>query len=147
MTPRRSKLTAVIQHRQHLEEQLRDELHGAKHDLELEQNQLHRLNQRLENILDEMDREQASGTNTEQMDLYYRFIQRQSQSIQSLSSAVRRLTEQCDAKTHRLVETSKEKKLLEHVDENRGKAQSKLQAKAEQESLDEVAGNRRRRAS
>ena len=145
MTQRRSKLDAVIQHRRHLEQQIRDELHGAKHDLALEQSQLQRLNQKLEGILNDLAREQTNGTSTDQLDLYYRFIQRQCQSIQSQSGAVKQLTERCEAKTNELIESSKAKKLLEQVDEKRGKAHSKAQAKREQELFDEVAGNRHHR--
>jgi len=147
MTQRRSKLEAVIQHRRHLEQQIRDELHGAKHDLALEQTQLQRLNQKLEHILNDLAKEQSNGTSTDQLDLYYRFIQRQCQSIQSSNGVVKQLTEQCEAKTNQLIETSKEKKLLEQVDEKRGKAQLKAQNRREQELLDEVAGNRHHRKS
>ena len=142
MTHRRTKLDSVIQHREHLEQQIRDELHGAKNHLALEENQLTRLNKKLEGILRELASQQTNGTCTDQLDLYYRFIKRQCENIQSQRGAIKKLTEHCEEKRGQLVQTSQERKLLEQVNEKRKKLQQQSSDKREQQTLDETAAIR-----
>ncbi|HET6466279.1 MAG TPA: flagellar export protein FliJ [Nitrospiria bacterium] len=145
MTSRRNKLDAVIRHQQHREEEIREEFHKKKNELKSEETIMDRLNGELEDILRDLTEKQKECISTNQWDLYYEFIKRQCENIRSQRGSVQRLTEHCEEKRGHLVQTARERKLLEQVNEKRKKALWKEEVKQEQLALDETASSRYRR--
>lgn len=139
-----SKLDAVLRQRKHREEEVQEEFIELKHDFDAAQNHLHRLHRELESALKELAEQQVKGIAPGELDLYYRLIKHQYDRLEARRSALRDLSDQCERKREDLLKATREKKVVEKIEEKRKEIYLKDLEKKERNLLDELAGRAKR---
>ncbi|MFQ5779776.1 MAG: flagellar export protein FliJ [Nitrospiria bacterium] len=145
MLRQQTSLDTVLRYRSHLVEAVQRELAELKHRLSIEEDRLHRMDQRRREVINDMAERQNNGIKPEEISLSYQFIKRQGERIEDQQKIVKALTEQCEAQRVRLERLLREKKIVEKVQEKRQAIQADLLKKNENAILDEVSGRRERR--
>ena len=140
----RSKLDAVIRQRRLREEEVQTEFLGMKNHLASEGDQLQRLHQELEEALRDLTERQINGMEMNEIDLYYRFMKRQNERLESQRKVIQRLTDECEAKREELSSAMREKKVVENIDATREESFDKEMKRKEQRLTDEIAGRPKR---
>lgn len=115
-----------------------------KHDLDTAQDQLHRLHSELESALKDLAEQQVKGIAPGELDLYYRLIKHQYDRLEERRKALRHLADRCEKKREDLLEATREKKVVEKIEEKRKGLYLKELEKKERNLLDELAGRPKR---
>ena len=139
-----SKLNAVHRQRKRHEEEVQEEFIEMKHHLDAAEEELHRLHEELETALRDFAKQQGNGMVPSEMDLYYRFTKQQFDKLEDHRTAVQRLADQCEKKRQDLLEATREKKVIEKIEENRKELFLKDLQKKDRDLLDELAGHPKR---
>lgn len=139
-----SKLDAVLKLRKRREEEVQQEFIEMKHDRDTAEDQLHRLHREFETALKDLAEQQAKGIAPCELDLYYHLIKQQYDRLEERRKALQRLADQCERKRQDLLEATREKKVVEKIEEKRKKIYLKDLEIKERNLLDELAGRTKR---
>ncbi len=134
---------AVLRHRIHLEEEVQREFSTAKNELLHQKEQLKQLRLYLQDILQDLSNKQTQGISADELNLYYQFIKKQYEQLKQQQNTLEQLNEVFENKREDLALATKEKKVVEKLQEKDRKAFFKVLDKREQDLLDEIAGNRK----
>lgn len=140
----RSKLDAVLKLRKRREEAVQEEFIEIKHDHDTAEDQLRRLHREFEAALKDLAEQQAKGIAPCELDLYYHLIKQQYDRLEERRKALQRLADQCERKRQDLLEATREKKVVEKIEEKRKEIFLKDLEKKERDLLDELAGRSKR---
>ncbi len=143
--PYKSKLSAVLFQRKQNEEEASRAFLTAKNVLVSAQAQLQLLNNKLQETLDDLTIKQTEGVTSEELVLYFRFIEMfQGRTTQQAKAVIHQETV-CETKRGLLETAVKERKAVEIIEEKRKKEYIKEVTKKEQAVLDEIGGQLRLR--
>lgn len=132
-------LEQVLTFRKEVEKMHTLEFAAAKQEFELADKLLRREEENLDRLnLEYMDR-QLEGIYAIEMQLYADFFRKKESDIKAQRNAVNSLDEKVAEKREILLDTAKEKKVLEGLKEKKHKAHNKIISNNERVFLDEVA--------
>jgi len=143
--PYQSKLAVVLFQRKRNEEDASRAFLNAKHHLVSEQEQLCLLDNKLQTTLDDLTLKQSGGAASEEITLYFRFIEMFQGKVAAQATVVNQQEAVCEQKRAQLEMAVKERKAVETIEEKREKAYFKEIMKKEQTLLDEIGGQLRLR--
>jgi flagellar FliJ protein len=141
-----SKLDAVLRQRKRRQEEVQEEFIGLKHDLDTAEDQLRLLHREFEAAMKELSEQQAKGIAPGELDLYYRLIKQQYDRMEERRKTIEHLADECERKRQDLLEATREKKVVEKIEEKRKEIFLKDLEKKERNLLDEVAGRPKRKS-
>ena len=140
MTRYRSKLEAVVKQRQLREEEIQKEFSDMKNHLQSEGDRLGKLRQEMEETIEKLGEKQAQEMGMNEIDIYYRFMNRQNEKLHDQQKVVQDLTDACELKREELSSAMREKKVVEKIEADRQENFDKELKRKEQHVLDEIAG-------
>ena len=141
-------LQKVMEVRQTEEKVLQRHLADARYNLQLAQNELEVLVQRLEDQLTRKEKMHSATMNSARYMLLQNYIQCLEEDIDITRQHIDELQEKVEEARHRLLEKSKEKKAIEKLRDSRFEDYKREAKKQEQDFLDEItAQNGKSRAA
>lgn len=139
----RPRYETVLRHRTHQEEEVQREFSIAKNEMLHQEEQLQKLRRNIQDILQDLSKKQTQGISPDELNLYYRFIKKQYEQLEQHQSILDHLNEVFENKRENLAVATKEKQIIEKLQEKDRKIFFKALDKREQDLLDEIAGNRK----
>lgn len=139
------KLKPVLHQRQRKEDILKKELAEARRALEVERERLAALNERLQGLHAALREKQLSMTETAEVAVHTKFIERIEREIEVQLARVTDLAAEVRAAQERLLEAAKDRKVLEKLEEKQLHEFKQEAERVEQGVIDEIATVRHNR--
>lgn len=137
-----SKLESVIRHRHNLEIEAQQILAVQKQRLEEQENSLKTLVNNINDLSRELELKTYDGIGSDEMSHYYQYIRQQHFKILEQQQHLERLNHECEVSRQKLVEASRQRRLVEIIYEKRKTAFYKELNRKEQSLLDEMSNRR-----
>jgi flagellar FliJ protein len=143
------KLQSVLTYREKKEDALKKELADLKAKHERERQILHGLARKLDRKQKELKQKQLEKLDVGEISLYHAYISKVQENIVLQTIRVQELLARVCAKREKLIEASKEKRMMEKLYDKHFEEWQQSLLRDEQKLIDELATsrNRRRRAS
>jgi flagellar export protein FliJ len=138
--PYQSRLGSVLFQRKLNEDTASREFITQKNLLDVEQERLRSLEQKIGSTLDDLAARQESGGTSEEITLYFRFITMMKEKVEAERKTVLHQEKICEAKRFLLETAVRERKAVETIEKKRKEAYFKEIEKKEQAALDEIGG-------
>ncbi|MEK7286228.1 MAG: flagellar export protein FliJ [Nitrospirota bacterium] len=138
--PYQSRLGAVFFQRKNNEELALQELAQQQNRLTIEQECLQSLEKKMQVTLEDLVVRQSEGGGAYELTLYFRFIMALQEKVDLQKKAIHHQEAVCEAKRVLLETAVKERKAVEEIEKKREAEYLKVQAKREQDELDEIGG-------
>ncbi len=135
------KLQAVLDHRQHSEDNLKKEFAEIRQQLMAAQQKLESLKTKEMDTAAALKQEQARGLSSEQVVAYHAYFQRLSDRIADQKTLIIKTMEQETEKQGELLEAVKKRQILEKLKDQDLERYNQVTLKKEMKFIDEIAVN------
>lgn len=137
-----SKLESVIRYRHNLELEAQRVLSDQKYRLEKQENLVKTLVMNTTTLSDELERKTHHGIGSDEMTHYHQYIRQQHLKIMEAQQHQEALNYEYEILREKLMEASRERKIVENIYENRRAAFFQELHRKEQSQLDELSSRR-----
>ncbi len=135
------RLQKVLNYKQQVEDQKKQELFHLLKIFYEEEKVLHRLNELLLQTLSEFETKQEGDLDIQELLFYSAYIARVNREIEAQREKLVKLAHKIEKKRGEVIEASKERKILEQLREKKYKEFQRTEGRREQKFLDEIGNN------
>ncbi len=136
------KLEPLLEYRKRLEDIVNKEFHEATMRLDEEERKLLDLKETYNRYSEEIDRLKEEGTTGDEINLHYSYLSHVKDYIKEQENIIRRFKEELEDKRKRLIEATRNRKVVEIMKERSLKSYMTIARRLEQKQMDEIAGVR-----
>ncbi len=136
------RLETLLQHRINIEDKERDKFSRMRAELRVEMNHKDTLCARQAETLSELLMTKSSGSDCQEIGLYYRFLDRLAYEVKKSSQKIAELEQRIEKQKQVMIEASRKKQVIENLKKKRHREYNVALEREDQINIDEIVVTR-----